>query len=756
LNKVQQVVTDLDLDLLSRSHYKRRIIVFCWLLLNTALLSIPLIAQTVSCTQNGTLNRETYSSQRLQQTMYYSVYVPPCYSETETYPTLYLLHGSNEDDGHWQRLGLPAHLDTHILQDTLPPMIVVMPFGNVIANRNRFDEISWGQIFIHELMPDAESKYAIAKQKPYRAIGGISRGGFWAYHIALTHPHLFDKVGGHSAYFDAFASPPEANPLDLVANVSDESMQFWLDYGADDFARDGLVLMNERMLEAQIPHIYQVYDAGEHNNAYWSSHLDDYMAFYAGDWREVQTTSLATSTPDSVISTGFATSTPSAPAPSTQANRLYVPIVATDSLRISITQSELQQIIEAKYDADLILSDSTVHTLHEDGIVLHADIQQIADDELWAILARQRATDVFTLLPFDALPLPARLLLVDDRSLFDQLADYPFFITSTTPNFDENALTRIMLSGVTALTRNTRIALQNITLEDAVSGVEDVVHAVDFFHISNEVSFVEDCPDAPDLPRLGGSSSFCSEWRHAPIFNLLDVDIIELTGNHNNDYGYDAYQQTYEYYQEQGFTLVGGGLTPEQARKPLLLEHNGHTVAWVACNVVGPYYALANDDPLLTGGIRPGANACDWQDLEATLLALRENADVIIVTIQHQEFETYVPTEQQRFDFRRLAELGADVVIGTAPHKPQIFEWYVPSVPTGRSAFLHYGLGNLFFDQPFWGNQRFFMDSLVIYEGRLMTIELFTGIIEENVRPRWMTEEERYNFLHYLLIQQER
>jgi Putative enzyme of poly-gamma-glutamate biosynthesis (capsule formation) len=164
-------------------------------------------------------------------------------------------------------------------------------------------------------------------------------------------------------------------------------------------------------------------------------------------------------------------------------------------------------------------------------------------------------------------------------------------------------------------------------------------------------------------------------------------------------------------------------------------------VALVACNWAGPYYALASDQ-------RPGAAACDWNWLRETLPELAATSDLLIVTMQHWEYEEYLPTDAQRADFRGIADLGADVVIGTQAHKPQVFEFY--NTRRGEQAFLHYGLGNLFFDQPFWGNMRFFMDQLFIYEGRLLGIDLFTGIIDDLARPRPMTDEERLNFLAFM------
>ncbi|MEO1288780.1 MAG: CapA family protein, partial [Chloroflexota bacterium] len=316
---------------------------------------------------------------------------------------------------------------------------------------------------------------------------------------------------------------------------------------------------------------------------------------------------------------------------------------------------------------------------------------------------------------------------------------------------DSSNLTRFTLSGVTALTRQTRTALIENSVQWATEAIQPYVTHSDFFHMSNEVSFTDPCPNsAGDL--LGGSSSFCSLEDHFEIFNLLETDVIELTGNHNNDYGYDAYQTTLQWYQYNNLPTVGGGMTLEDARTPYIVEHNGNRIALLACNDAGPYYALANQDTSALGGIRGGATACDDTWLEATIPQLSQEVDVLIVSVQYVEVEDYQPLPSQRIDFRLLADLGADVVIGSQAHKPQTFEFY----PTNRGevAFIHYGLGNFFFDQPFWGNQRFFLDTLYISDGQLRGIELYTGIIDDLARPRLMTPDERLNFMFFMLVEQ--
>jgi poly-gamma-glutamate synthesis protein (capsule biosynthesis protein) len=95
--------------------------------------------------------------------------------------------------------------------------------------------------------------------------------------------------------------------------------------------------------------------------------------------------------------------------------------------------------------------------------------------------------------------------------------------------------------------------------------------------------------------------------------------------------------------------------------------------------------------------------------------------------VQYLEVEDYRPTAQQELDFRGLADLGADVVIGTQAHKPQTIEFY---------GSAH--------------NMRFLMDQLLVYEGRLLGVDLFTGIIDDNARPRPMTADEASNFLAFM------
>ncbi|PJF32698.1 MAG: hypothetical protein CUN52_00310 [Phototrophicales bacterium] len=705
---------------------------------------------------SGRIERPVYYADIIQTRMVYTIYLPPCYDQTtQTYPVIYLMHGSNEDDNHWLRLGLQSYLDHMISNGELPPMIVVLPFGNWIANENRFGIDSWGAVFLDQLMPLVESTYRIDAQKQSRAIGGISRGGFWAYQIGLRRPDLFNAIGGHSAFFDRFHAPPDANPLDLALSAPNiETMRLWLDRGANDYAAPGLDIMNERLMQRGVSYTYIIHPVGEHNNTYWSAHVAEYIQFYADSITIDQTANTPPVSDLGILPAQpvlFVTNTPRPPEvmiPSASPDDglvLFLPVVAFSSTQSNIESARLMTIKSGLQDNLLVLSDVVAGQLTALGVELPSGTQIIPANMLYNTLWRD--TRLFTLLPFDQIIPRYRVLMVDEVHPLDQLDTYPFaFADAPTPNFYPSRLTRVLLTGVTALTRDTTIALDVNGTAWATSAILPYAEKADYLHISNEVSMVTDCP------RAGMSrTSFCSKPDHFEVLRLLGADIIELTGNHNNDYGYEAYLNTLDWYAENHMQVIGGGRTLAEARTPYIFEHHGNRIGMLACNWVGPYYALVNENANATGGIRPGATDCNMTWLRTAIPELSQMVDVVIVSVQYWEFEQYSPTPQHQTDFRLLASLGADVVIGSQAHFPQSMEFY--PIDNTREAFIHYGLGNFFFDQEFFAGKRAFIDQLFIYEGRLQFVDLYPILIEGQGRPRPMTADERLNFLHLILIQ---
>jgi enterochelin esterase-like enzyme len=223
-----------------------------------------------------------------RETLRYRVYLPPCYqSSGKRYPYVILMHGSNTDDSHWDRLGIDEAITRGVALGRLPPLAVVLPYGGVMANTNVFwIDGSYEYVILNELMPTVESSFCLRQDPQGRAIGGISRGGFWAYLIGLRHPEFFDAVGGHSPFFDLYHAPDTHNPLALALSVAwpENAPRLYMDRGKDDYAQVNIDLMVSRLTQHAIPHTFVLHPAGEHEDAYWAAHVDEYLAFYAADW----------------------------------------------------------------------------------------------------------------------------------------------------------------------------------------------------------------------------------------------------------------------------------------------------------------------------------------------------------------------------------------------------------------------------------------------------------------------------------------
>jgi len=238
----------------------------------------------------GQIVKDTFQSNISKKKVNYSVYLPPCFwASGKRYPYVVLMHGSDVDDLVWtQRLKIDTILTEGIEKGTFAPMVLVMPDGDDIANQNVFREnASYESLILKELIPTVEVNLCVWQQREGRAIGGISRGGFWAFLIGFRHPEMFSAVGGHSAFFDDDNAPRAYNPLDL-ANTAvfppGQQPRIWLDAGKDDYARPNIEIFRKRLEARKIDPGYHLYPIGTHTLNYWASHISDYLEFYGASW----------------------------------------------------------------------------------------------------------------------------------------------------------------------------------------------------------------------------------------------------------------------------------------------------------------------------------------------------------------------------------------------------------------------------------------------------------------------------------------
>jgi hypothetical protein len=295
-------------------------------------------------------------------------------------------------------------------------------------------------------------------------------------------------------------------------------------------------------------------------------------------------------------------------------------------------------------------------------------------------------------------------------------------------NRDPAKLTTVVMTGVTALVRGTAWLMEQHGVLYPAQDVGEILRSADITHISNEVAFASDCPYPDPSP---GMRLFCSDPRYIDLLESVGTDVVELTGNHLQDWGSDAMLYTLDLYRQRGWLYFGGGSNLEEARKPAMIEHNGNRLAFLGCNVVP-------NDPSWATDSTPGSAPCDPAYFLGEVASLRASGYLPIMTFQYNETYHDAPTDAQRQDFLDMAAAGAVIVSGSQSHFPQTF-----SVRNG--SLIHFGLGNLFFDQYYisQGTRTAFIDRHVFYGGRYLGAELITIIFEDNARARLMNAEER-------------
>jgi hypothetical protein len=389
-------------------------------------------------------------------------------------------------------------------------------------------------------------------------------------------------------------------------------------------------------------------------------------------------------------------------------------------------------------------------------------------EDLWA-------ANAWAIVPFDALTPELKVIAVDgvspiSKSDFDP-ASAPLTLTFnlvrqdtaesvlsdtdlqtlneavTLTNRNPEKMTTLVMTGVTALVRATADKMETNGVLYPAEKIVDWLSNADLTHISNEVSFYQDCPTPDPHSRL---LFFCSSPDYIELFDTIGADIIELTGNHNNDsayvYGVDVVPFSLDLYDQHDMVYYGGGLDLNDAKTPLTLTDHGNKLAFIGCNASGPDYAWATTE-------HGGAAPCeDYEWMADEISRLKSEGYLPIATFQYYEDYYNFPNEGHIRDFGMMADAGAVIVNGSQAHLAK-------GMTFRDDAFIQYGLGNLFFDQmgiiDQYGNQIIETRWEVIqrhtfYDGKYLSTELLTAMLEDYAQPRPMTETERGVFLESL------
>ena len=222
-----------------------------------------------------------------------TIYTPAGYEEGKgRYPVLYLLHGMGGDEDAWTATGRVAEImDNLIAAGKAESMIVVMTNGCTkhVAAPGYSHEGMWRpymsgsmdgsfETMFPSIVKWVDSHYRTKAKKAYRAIAGLSMGGFHSMQISKEYPTMFDYVGLYSAAIvrgkEGIATYEKLEEK-LDRQFREGVKLYWIGIGEDDFLYDENVRYRELLDSKGYPYTYRESEGG-HIWRNWRIYLSEY------------------------------------------------------------------------------------------------------------------------------------------------------------------------------------------------------------------------------------------------------------------------------------------------------------------------------------------------------------------------------------------------------------------------------------------------------------------------------------------------
>jgi hypothetical protein len=192
-----------------------------------------------------------------------------------------------------------------------------------------------------------------------------------------------------------------------------------------------------------------------------------------------------------------------------------------------------------------------------------------------------------------------------------------------------------------------------------------------------------ECTLFGDTPVWKSGAVFKGRPEHIKGLTSVPFEIVTLANNHVFDYGIDSFKKTLELLNKNSMKFLGAGMSAEEACSPLIIDLKGIKIGIIN-------FSEGEDLTSATDG--PGVFGWDMEKVVRLTGELRSKVGIVIVIchcgVEYIAFPPPYITEA----FRRIADAGADLIIGHHPHVPQGIQIY-NGVP------VCYSLGNFVFYQ---------------------------------------------------------
>ncbi|GAA1625698.1 CapA family protein [Leucobacter chromiireducens] len=257
--------------------------------------------------------------------------------------------------------------------------------------------------------------------------------------------------------------------------------------------------------------------------------------------------------------------------------------------------------------------------------------------------------------------------------------------TSPTPAPTERAPQPVRMIAMGDMLPHDSVNANAVAADGSVSfapffaGIQSQLDAADVTFCNQEVPSAGVDFGISGYPTFNTYTEFARDLREG-----VGCDLVNTATNHTADKGAAGIAATREAWDGLAPAVVAGAnRSAEEQRTVPIFEQDGMKIAFVA-------FAEYSNAPI--DGVSLNIMG-DTALVTELMTQARANADVVIVSAHWGTEDSHEVNDAQRAFAKQVADLGADVVIGTGPHVLQPVNW-VDRADGGRT-LVWYSIGNM-------------------------------------------------------------
>ena len=226
----------------------------------------------------------------------------------------------------------------------------------------------------------------------------------------------------------------------------------------------------------------------------------------------------------------------------------------------------------------------------------------------------------------------------------------------------------------------------NYDFTDSFAVIKGIVGKSDLSVVNLETTIAKDTSD------MSGYPEFATHENVIKALKDTGFDVVSTANNHAYDRRLKGIDRTIEIIEKYGLKRTGT-FKENESTNPLIVDVKGIKVGFFSYSqMLNGYEKL-----MLNSGRDTAVNLIDMDKIKKDVDYLKKNHADVIMCYMHwgEEYSDY-PNSYQKNTFKKLSDMGVDLVIGSHPHtiqKSEVIEH------NGTKSYCVYSLGNLVSDQ---------------------------------------------------------